>query len=205
MIALLVVDVQNDFMKGGALEVEKSLEIIPIINNLIKKFNEKKRLVVATLDWHPKEHKSFAINSNKVIGEKGILHGLDQIWWPVHCVANTLGSELYKELLPINHLIKKGTNINIDSYSGFFDNGKLEETDLNLTLKMNNITQLYIVGLATDYCVLSTVLDALELGYKVFLIQNACRGVNLLPEDSLNAIELMKKKGANIILEQDVV
>ena len=205
MIALLVVDVQNDFMKGGALEVEKSLEIIPIINNLIKQFNEKNNLVVATLDWHPKEHKSFAINSNKVIGEKGILHGLDQIWWPVHCVANTQGSELYKELLPINHLIKKGTNINIDSYSGFFDNGKLEETDLNLTLKKNNITQLYIVGLATDYCVLSTVLDALELGYEVFLILNACRGVNLLPEDSLNAIELMKKKGAKIILEHDLV
>lgn len=204
MRALLVIDIQNDFMEGGALEVKKSLEIIPVINNLINIFNKRKELVIGTLDWHPKNHKSFAINSNKNIGEIGILNGLEQIWWPVHCVADTKGSELYRKLLPIDTLIKKGQNSEVDSYSAFFDNNKLEKTELDSILKKNNITHLYIVGVATDYCILATVIDALELGYKVFVVRDACRGVNVLPNHALQAIEKMKKRGSKIILEKDI-
>lgn len=200
MKALLLVDLQNDFCKNGALEVKNADLVIPVANSLIKKFKENNDLIVATKDWHPNSHKSFAINSNGKVGELGILNGLPQVWWPVHCVENTFGSEFHSKLDSnnIDKTIFKGNNPEIDSYSGFFDNGKLQKTDLDNFLKEKKIDTLYIMGLATDFCVKFTVLDALELGYKVYLIEDGCRGVNLTPSSSKDAIKEMKNKGAII-------
>lgn len=196
--ALLVVDVQNDFCRGGALEVEGADNILPLINKLIDEFNENSNLVIATMDYHPANHGSFASNSVGNVGEMGKLNGIPQIWWPDHCIENTHGSELHKDLKPIKNKIYKGRNPKYDSYSGFFDaNG--EPTKLDTLLKKNDIDTLYVVGLATDYCVKFTVLDALKLGYKVNLITAGCRGVNLSPADSEQAINEMKRFGAIII------
>ena len=199
MRGLLIVDVQNDFCCGGSLEVKGAADIIPVINSLVDSFNRSSDLVVATKDWHPSNHGSFASNSGKNIGELGELNGLVQVWWPDHCIEYTRGAELHSELITINNTVNKGCNPEIDSYSGFFDNGRLNKTELDDILKSNNIEELYVVGLATDYCVKFTVLDALDLGYKVNLILDGCRGVNLSPKDSSNAIEEMKDRGANII------
>lgn len=200
MKALLLVDLQNDFCKGGALEVKEGDAVISVANSLLKKFKNEDALIVATKDWHPITHKSFASNSNGKIGEVGMLNGLPQVWWPNHCVQNTFGSEFHPELNSnlIDKTIFKGTDKEIDSYSGFFDNGKLKKTELDTILKVNNVDTLYIMGLATDYCVKFTVLDALELGYKVYLIEDGCRGVNLTPSSSKDAIKEMKNKGAII-------
>ena len=200
MKALLLVDLQNDFCKNGALEVKDGDSVISVANSLIKKFKENNDLIVATKDWHPNSHKSFAINSNGKVGELRILNGLPQVWWPVHCVENTFGSEFHSKLDSnnIDKTIFKGNNPEIDSYSAFFDNGKLQKTDLDNFLKEKNIDTLYIMGLATDFCVKFTVLDALELGYKVHLVEDGCRGVNLTPSSSKDAIKEMKNKGAII-------
>lgn len=201
MEALLLIDLQNDFCKGGALEVKEGDAVISVANSLLKKFKNDDTLVIATKDWHPITHKSFASNSNGKIGEIGILNGLPQVWWPNHCVQNTFGSEFHPELNSnlIDKTIFKGTNEEIDSYSGFFDNGKLKKTELDTILKVNNVDTLYIMGLATDYCVKFSVLDALELGYKVYLIEDGCRGVNLTPTDSATSIKEMEDRGAIII------
>lgn len=199
MRGLLIVDVQNDFCSGGSLEVKGADDIIPVINRLIDSFNEDGDFIVATKDWHPANHGSFAGNSGGNIGEVGELNGLVQVWWPDHCVEDTKGSELHPDLEVITNTVNKGCDPEIDSYSGFFDNGKLKKTALDGILKSNDIDELYIVGLATDYCVKFTVLDAIELGYKVNLILGGCRGVNLSPEDSSNAIEEMRSRGANIV------
>lgn len=205
MKALIVVDVQNDFCEGGSLEVKNSLNIIPVINKIITKFKSSNNLVVATLDWHPKNHKSFASISKKEVGTLGTLNGLPQVWWPDHCIQDTFGSQLHKKLYPIENLIYKGTDPNVDSYSGFFDNNKIHKTSLDSLLKEKRIKELFIVGLATDYCVKYTVLDALLLGYNVSLIIDGCKGVNLLPNDSFNAIEEMKQAGATIISSSDIL
>lgn len=201
MKALLLIDLQNDFCKGGALEVKEGDAVISVANSLLKKFKNEDALIVATKDWHPITHKSFASNSNGKIGEVGMLNGLPQVWWPNHCVQNTFGSEFHPELNSnlIDKTIFKGTDEEIDSYSGFFDNGKLKKTELDTILKVNNVDTLYIMGLATDYCVKFSVLDALELGYKVYLIEDGCRGVNLTPTDSATSIKEMEDRGAIII------
>lgn len=200
MKALLLIDLQNDFCKGGALEVKEGDAVISVANSLLKKFKNEDALIVATKDWHPITHKSFASNSNGKIGEVGMLNGLPQVWWPNHCVQNTFGSEFHPELNSnlIDKTIFKGNNPEIDSYSAFFDNGKLQKTNLDDFLKEKKIDTLYIMGLATDFCVKFTVLDALELGYKVYLIEDGCRGVNLTHSSSEDAIKEMKNKGAII-------
>lgn len=198
MKGLLIVDIQYDFCSGGALEVKGANEIIPIVNNLIEKYTKENKFIVATLDWHPSNHGSFASNSGGKIGEVGELNGIPQIWWPDHCIQNTHGSKLHKNLKNLENKIYKGQNSKYDSYSGFFDaNG--DATKLNNLLKSHNIDTLEIVGLATDYCVKFTVLDALKLGYKVNLITTGCRGVNLSPADSKKAIKEMERLGAKII------
>ncbi len=196
--ALLLIDIQNDFCEGGSLAVPGASEIIPITNELISKFQASGDLVVATMDWHPADHGSFASNSGGKIGELGKLEDIPQIWWPDHCVQGTPGAELHPELKKIKNIIYKGTNPKIDSYSAFFNASK-DETDLNKFLRQRDVDTLYILGLATDYCVKFTVLDALDLGYQVYVVSNACRGVNLDPNDSETALEDMKKKGAKLI------
>lgn len=203
--ALLLVDIQKDFCLNGALEVKDGDSIVPTANKLIDFFEEKKQLVVATKDWHPLNHKSFAVNSCKNVGDFGDLNGLPQVFWPIHCVQDTEGSEFHKDLKKVANVIYKGQNTGVDSYSGFFDNGKIYETNLNSTLKSSDIKTLYIMGLATDYCVKYTVLDALELGYEVYLVEDGIKGVNLNPNDSQNAIDEMCSKGAKLTNSSKII
>lgn len=192
--ALIVVDIQNDFLPGGKLAVPEGDKIIPVVNKLIKNFD----IVVVTQDWHPANHVSFAENhQNKRPGDKIILGGIEQILWPAHCVQNTHGAEFAKDLEKnkITAVIKKGTDPMIDSYSGFFDNVRKKETGLDNLLKSLGVNEIYIVGLATDYCVKFTALDAVSLGYKTHVIIDACKGVNLNPGDIENSLNEMKKAG----------
>ncbi len=202
MKALIIVDMQNDFCPGGALAVKEGDRIVPVINKLQAKFD----LVVATQDWHPAEHKSFAGNNGKKIGEMIKLGGLDQIMWPDHCVQHSHGAALVAGLdqSRINKIFQKGTDPDIDSYSGFFDNGHLKATGLGSFLKHKEVNEVYVVGLATDYCVKFTALDAVGLGFKTFLIQDACRGVNLKPEDTAVAVEQMRSKGVKVLNADDL-
>ena len=197
MEALLIVDLQNDFLPGGSLSVPNGNSIVEIINNLLPYFN----LIVATKDWHPKNHKSFASFHKKKPGEIIDLKGVQQILWPDHCIQETLGSEFSSTLKSekITKIIYKGTDPNIDSYSAFFDNKKLKKTDLDAYLKSKNIDTLYVVGLATEYCVLYSVLDALDLGYNVKVIVDACRGLDINKGDVKKAEAHMLLKGAEIL------
>jgi len=196
--ALIIVDVQNDFLTKGALEVKNSDEIISVINTLQKKFNT----IIATQDWHPNNHKSFASQHvNNDVGDFIELNGIQQILWPDHCIENTFGSQISDKLNKdnIEKIIKKGNNKEIDSYSGFFENDKKTKTELDDYLKLKKIDTLYICGLATDYCVKFTAIDATKLGYKTYLIMDACKGVNINEIDTEIAIEEMKKNGVSII------
>lgn len=197
--ALLLIDIQKDFCKGGALEVKDGDEVVPVANQLIDFFHGKNSLIVATKDWHPLNHKSFAINSCKNVGEFGELNGLPQVFWPIHCVQESEGSKFHKDLKKVENIIYKGENPTVDSYSGFFDNGKKFKTNLNNFLEKNSIKTLYIMGLATDYCVKFSVLDALSLGYEVFVVEDGIRGVNISPEDSQKAVDEMIESGAKLI------
>jgi len=195
--ALIVVDIQNDFLPGGRLAVPDGDKIIPKVNDLIKKFD----LVIATQDWHPVNHISFAENhKGKKPGDKITVEGVEQILWPSHCVQNTFGAEFAKDLLKdkFTAVIRKGTDPMIDSYSGFFDNARKKDTGLDDLLKSLNVSEVYIVGLATDYCVKFTALDAVSLGYKTHVIREACMGVNLKPNDTENALNELKKAGVII-------
>lgn len=203
MKALLIVDIQHDFLPGGALGVQEGDKVIPVINRLTKlPFT----FIAASKDWHPKDHGSFASSHNKTPGDKVILEGLPQILWPNHCVQESLGAEFPAELnkKPIQCIIYKGTDKNLDSYSAFFDNGHKKATKLNEELKKEGIKELFIAGLATDYCVKYSALDAIDLGYKVYVIKEACRAVNLNPQDELIALNEIKKKGGVVINEEEV-
>lgn len=197
MEALLIVDVQNDFMPGGALPVPSGDEIVPIINELQSNFE----LVIATQDWHPAEHGSFAANHpGKNPGEIISLNGLDQILWPVHCVQGSLGADFHAELDKANwsKVFQKGLNPMVDSYSGFYDNNRQGDTGLKDYLISKGVKKLYVCGLAADYCVKFSVLDALSEGFETTLIQDATRAVNLKDGDLESAIAEMKVAGANL-------
>ncbi|MBF0387546.1 MAG: bifunctional nicotinamidase/pyrazinamidase [Candidatus Omnitrophica bacterium] len=193
MKALIIVDMQNDFCPGGALPVKDGNTIVPAINDLMKKFD----MVVATQDWHPKDHGSFASNHGKKSGEMIVINGLDQILWPDHCVQGTQGAEFVKglDVKRIARVFQKGMDKGVDSYSGFFDNGHKNATGLGDYLKQQKVTEVYVVGLATDYCVKFTALDAVGLGFKTFLITDACKGVELQAGDVARAVNEMKLKG----------
>ena len=201
--ALLIVDVQNDFLAGGALEVTDGDAIIPIINKLQYKFDT----IITTQDWHPGDHKSFASQHKKnSVGDIVNLNGIKQYLWPDHCVENTYGSEIALKLnqSKIEKVIQKGNNPEIDSYSGFFENDKKTKTELDDYLKQHEIDTIYICGLATDYCVKFTANDSSTLGYKTYLIEDACRGVNISPIDSELAISEMKQSGVTVISSKDI-
>lgn len=203
MKALLLVDLQNDFVYGGALEVKEGNDVIPVANALISKFD----LVVATQDWHPANHGSFAANHPwKKPGQVIELAGLQQILWTIHCVQGSFGAEFVKEL-EIENIAKifpKGTDPMIDSYSGFYDNGHRKSTGLAEYLNKKGVKTLYVLGLATDYCVKYTVLDALAEKFETYLVVDGCRGVNLQAEDSDNALAEMQKAGAKLITSSEV-
>jgi nicotinamidase/pyrazinamidase len=194
---LIIVDVQNDFLPGGALAVPQGDVIIPIINRLQTAFS----LVVATQDWHPANHGSFAVNHpGKREFAQIDLNGLPQTLWPVHCVQDSAGAELAPSLgrERIAKIFPKGTDPGIDSYSGFFDNGHRKGTGLAEWLRNQGVSDVYVCGLATDYCVKFTALDAIQSGFHTWLIEDACRGVNLQPHDAADALREMQQAGVRI-------
>jgi nicotinamidase/pyrazinamidase len=198
MHALIIVDVQNDFCPGGALAVPEGDRIVPLINRIQPKFD----LIVATQDWHPADHGSFAANHpGRVPGDRIELAGLSQILWPVHCVQDTRGAEFHPALNieRLARVIRKGTDPQVDSYSGFFDNGRRAATGLAEFLHKRDVGEVSVCGLATDYCVMFTVLDALGLGLRTHVIEDASRGVELQPGDVRRALEEMRKQGAEIV------
>lgn len=204
MKALILVDIQNDFLPGGALAVPEGDKVIPVANRLQPLFP----LVVATQDWHPANHGSFAAShSGKNVFEQINLNGLLQTLWPVHCVQNTKGAELAAALNRerIVKIFPKGTDVGIDSYSGLFDNGRRKSTGLGEWLKTGGVTEVFVCGLATDYCVKFTALDAAQMGFKTHLIEDASRGVNLRPSDVRNAVDEMKRAGVVVVQSEELL
>ena len=198
MNALIVVDVQVDFLPGGALAVPNGHEVVAVANRLMPKFD----LVVATQDWHPADHGSFASqHPGKSPGDAIDLNGLDQILWPDHCVEGTPGAQFATglERERIGKVFRKGTDREIDSYSGFFDNGHRKATGLGDYLKRMGAREVYILGLATDYCVKFTALDACGLAFTTHLVEDGCRGVELSPGDCAAAVEEMSTAGVSVI------
>ncbi len=194
MEALIVVDIQNDFLPGGALGVPQGDEVVPVANAMMDSFE----LVCATQDWHPPEHKSFAANTpGKEVGESIELNGIEQILWPVHCVQNTKGAEFAPGLRTdkFSKIFHKGVDVEIDSYSTFFDNGHRRSTGLDAFLKERDVDKVYLLGLATDYCVKYSARDAIDLGFDTNVIEDGCRGVNLNPGDVDKAVEELKETG----------
>ena len=203
MNALILVDIQNDFCPGGALPVANGDAVVTVANRLIPKFE----LVVATQDWHPANHKSFASQHERInVGDEFTLGELSQIAWPDHCVQGSTGAEFHPDLNinKVRRVFQKGANPEIDSYSGFFDNGHKQATGLSDYLKEQSVTELFVMGLATDYCVKFTALDGVKLGFKVNLIDDGCRGVDLSAGDIANAIEEMKAAGVKAFQSADI-
>jgi nicotinamidase/pyrazinamidase len=204
MNALILVDLQNDFVEGGALAVPGGKELIPLVNRLQKQFD----LVVATQDWHPDDHGSFADNHpDKKPGDVAHLNGIQQTLWPAHCVQNTPGADFVPGLDRDRWtgVFQKGTVPGIDSYSGFFDNGKIHATGLGDFLKKRGVDQVYVLGIATDYCVKFTALDAVSLGFQTTLIEDASRGVDLQPGDVQRAVDEMRAAGVKIIKAEEIL
>jgi len=203
--ALLLVDIQNDFCAGGALAVPEGDSTVEVANTLISWCQARHIPVIASQDWHPANHGSFASQHQVVPYSQGQLDGLAQTFWPDHCVQHSEGAQLHPLLdqQAIVEVFHKGESVNIDSYSAFFDNGHRQETRLNDWLRARQIDTLIVLGLATDYCVKFTVLDALKLGYAVNVITDGCRGVNLQPQDSALAFMDMAAEGATLYTLDD--
>ncbi|MCG8317865.1 MAG: bifunctional nicotinamidase/pyrazinamidase [Cytophagales bacterium] len=201
--ALILVDIQNDFLPGGALAVPEGDMIVPLVNRIQEKFD----LILATQDYHPANHASFAINhENKKPGEIIDLHGLTQVLWPAHCVQHSDGAAFGKDLdmARVTKIFYKGENPDIDSYSGFFDNGKRKKTGLAEYLKSKGVDTVYIVGLATDFCVKFTALDAVDLGFETYVIKDATRAINLQPGDFEASLKAMERAGVKVIESEDL-
>jgi len=196
--AIIVTDIQNDFCPGGNLPVEDGDKVIPFINDLL--MNNGYDIHIYTKDWHPKDHKSFVTqNPGKIVFDKIILNGIEQILWPEHCVQNTWGSDFHKDLftgIENKFIITKGSEKEIDSYSAFYDNKKNVSTGLNEFLKEKEVTEIDVVGLALDFCVKYTCLDGIRTGYKVNVILNGSKAIssNIAPH-----IDEMKRAGINIV------
>ncbi|MCS6856837.1 MAG: bifunctional nicotinamidase/pyrazinamidase [Sandaracinaceae bacterium] len=198
--ALLWVDIQRDFLPGGPLGVPHGDEVVPVANRLAREGNYE--MVIATQDWHPPNHLSFASqHPGKKPFEVIELDGMLQTLWPDHCIQGSDGAELAPglESALISARIYKGTDRHIDSYSAFFDNARKKQTGLEALLRERGITHLDVVGLATDYCVRATVLDALSLGFGVRVIVDGVRAVNLKEGDGERALFEMKEKGAELV------
>lgn len=204
MKALLLVDIQNDFLPGGPLAAPHGDEVIPVANRLAARFDR----VFATQDWHPPGHGSFAASHpGRQPGDVIELGGLEQVLWPVHCVQRSPGAELAEGLdqSRIRRIFRKGEDPGIDSYSGFFDNGHRKATGLADTLREQSITDLYLVGIATDYCVKYTALDARELGFRTVVVEDGCRGVEREPGDVARALEEMRAAGVEVRGSEEVL
>lgn len=185
MDALILVDIQNDFCPGGSLAVADGDKVVAVANELEKTFE----LVVATKDWHPPGHSSFVT------------------LWPPHCVQGTRGAEFHPALdtARVAHVFLKGTDVAVDSYSGFFDNEHKLSTGLGDYLRAQGVTDVYVCGLATDYCVKFTALDALRLGFRTTVVSDACRGVEVNAGDSERALAEMSAAGARVAESREVI
>ena len=185
MDALILVDIQNDFCPGGSLAVKEGDRVVPLVNELQKKFE----LVVATKDWHPPGHSSF------------------ESLWPPHCVQDTPGAEFVAALdtSRIAHTFLKGTDPAVDSYSGFFDNEHKLSTGLGDWLRAQGVTRVTVAGLATDYCVKFTALDAIRLGFETTVVADACRGVEVNAGDTERALAEMRRAGARVVESREIL
>lgn len=198
MRALILVDIQNDFLPGGALAVPNGDEVVAVANRRMPQYEN----VIATQDWHPAIHCSFASqHKGRAVGERIQINGREQILWPDHCIQGTRGAELAADLDThrIDHIIRKGTDRLIDSYSGFFDNGRRKATGLGDYLTERQVTTVDVMGLATDYCVKFTALDAVQLGFQVRLVLAGVRGVELNVGDCESAIRQMSERGVQLV------
>ncbi|MCB1233968.1 MAG: bifunctional nicotinamidase/pyrazinamidase [Verrucomicrobiae bacterium] len=204
MRALLVIDIQNDFLPGGALGVPGGDAIVPIVNELMPFYD----FVVATRDWHPENHGSFAIpHEGSSVGDAIDLNGLEQIVWPVHAVAGTAGAAFAPGLRGdrFDGVFEKGTDPGIDSYSGFFDNGHRHDTGLAGWLRERKVEEVHVVGLATDFCVKFTALEAVAEGFRTVLIEDATRGVNRVSGDVTRALDEMRSAGVEIVRSDEIL
>jgi nicotinamidase/pyrazinamidase len=202
--ALLLVDIQNDFLPGGALAVPRGDEVIDVANRLMQRF----ALVVASQDWHPPDHGSFASNhARRRPGDLIDLDGLEQVLWPDHCVQGTAGAELASglELDRVARVFRKGTDPAVDSYSAFFDNAQRRSTGLGAYLETRGVDELYVLGLATDYCVKFTGLDAVRLGLLTTVIEDGCRAVERLPGDGERALRDLERAGVRRARSRDLL
>src|SRR5438067_6058826 len=198
MRALILVDIQNDFLPGGALAVRRGDEVVPVANRVQPGFD----LIVATQDWHPPDHGSFASRyPGRKPGELSELAGLPQVLWPDHCVQGSIGAAFAPglQMNRVEAIFRKGTDPAIDSYSGFFDNGHRKSTGLGDYLKGRGASEVYVLGLATDYCVKFTALDARKLGFRTFLVEDGSRGVELRPGDVARAVQEMQEAGVTVV------
>jgi nicotinamidase/pyrazinamidase len=202
--ALIIIDVQNDFCTGGNLEVKNGEEVVGIINSISNIFGK----TIATQDWHPANHKSFSSNNK---GTKPLemieVNGIMQVMWPDHCIQGTKGADFHPNLNlnPIDLIVRKGTNPELDSYSAFLENDHKTETGLDGYLKGLNIKTLFFAGLATDYCVYFSAMDALDKGYETYIILDGCRGVDFPENNITRTISLMKTAGIKFISSMDLL
>lgn len=202
--ALLVVDVQNDFMPDGALPVKQGDVIVEGINQVAQKFKNNGAKIILTQDWHPHDHKSFASNhpgknpGDEFQTEDG---AIGPVLWPDHCVQGKIGAKFHKDL---NHqiadvIIQKGTNPEIDSYSGFLENDKKSETGLAVELRSMDIKRIFVCGLALDYCCAYTAIDGVDFGFESCFFIDLTRGIDLPPGNISNSLDQMEKKGIKFL------
>lgn len=204
MRALLLVDLQNDFMPFGALPVADGDAVVPVANALMPRFG----LVVATQDWHPKEHLSFASNHpGAKPGDVIDLGGVQQVLWPDHCVQCLPGASFHSALdvAGVDHVVRKGSDPAVDSYSAFFDNDRRKDTALAAFLEQRGVEEIVVMGLATDYCVKASVLDACGLGFGVTVVEDGCRAVEASPGDGKRAFAEMRSAGARVVMSDTFV
>ena len=204
MRALIIVDVQNDFLPGGALAVPGGDGVIGPINAIQPCYD----LVVATQDSHPPEHASFAANHDgREVGDTIELDGAAQVLWPVHCVQGSRGEEFSDSLHldSVARTFRKGDDAAVDSYSGFYDNARRHDTGLAAFLRERGVEEVHVCGLATDYCVQFTALDAVAEGFRVAVVVDACRGVDLTPGDVDRALDRMRRVGVRLVVSGDVL
>lgn len=195
--ALIIVDVQEDFLPGGALAVPGGEEIVPLINSISGGFDR----VVATQDWHPPGHVSFASASGKKPYSRVRDNGRERYRWPDHCVQGSPGAELSRDLdtRPVDLILRKGTDPALDSYSAFLEEDRKTDTGLRHFLKGLGLKEVYVCGLALDYCVLATALDAAALGFRSHVIQAACRAVDKPRGSAADALEELRAAGVKIL------
>ncbi len=204
MRALVMVDIQNDFMPFGSLPVADGDAVVAVANALAPAFP----LVVATQDWHPVDHASFASNHEGAApGDVIDINGVSQVLWPDHCVQGTAGASFHSALdvARVDHVVRKGSDPAIDSYSGFFDNSRKRDTGLADLLRAHDVDEIWLVGLATDYCVKLTALDGADLGFSVVVVADGVRPVDMAPGDGAQALSEMESAGCRVTTSDELL